>query len=116
MREGAEFLVRHLPDWKGGRRTRNFYYWYYGTLACYQMRGVYWDKWNGRLRDLLVEKQIKAGKESGSWNEKNTTWGHRGGRVYTTAMGVLCLEVYYRYLPLYNQGERLAAAPADDTD
>jgi hypothetical protein len=30
-------------------------------------------------------------------------WGKGAGRVYPTAMGALCLEVYYRYLPLYSK-------------
>ena len=30
-----------------------------------------------------------------------TVWASYGGRVYTTAMSALCLEVYYRHLPLY---------------
>ena len=33
----------------------------------------------------------------------NTVWGGCGGRIYTTAMATLCLEVYYRYLPLYER-------------
>jgi len=29
--------------------------------------------------------------------------GEKGGRVYNTAMAVMTLEVYYRYMPLYRQ-------------
>ena len=30
-------------------------------------------------------------------------WGSYGGRIYSTSLSALCLEVYYRYLPLYAQ-------------
>jgi len=32
----------------------------------------------------------------GSWSA-NTKWGGYGGMVYSTAMGALCLESFYRY-------------------
>ena len=32
----------------------------------------------------------------GSW-DPNGPWGYAGGRVYSTALMVLCLEVYFRY-------------------
>ena len=32
----------------------------------------------------------------GSWDPKDP-WGEEGGRVYSTALMTLCLEVYYRY-------------------
>ena len=28
-------------------------------------------------------------------------WGQRAGRLFTTSLSILTLEVYYRYLPLY---------------
>ncbi len=51
-------------------------------------------------RDLIVEQQATRGHERGSWWKKG---GHtrRGGRLYTTALATMTLEVYYRYLPLY---------------
>ena len=75
------------------------YYWYYGSLAMYQMGGRFWRRWS---RPLLTEGvpnvQVKGDVcEFGSWDCNNLD--SIGGRVYTTAMGVLTLETFYRYLP-----------------
>ena len=68
----------------------------------YQLQGVYWERWNYALQQTLVSTQQKSGPLAGSWNP-DTTWGGYGGRGYTTALATLCLEVYYRFLPLYLQ-------------
>jgi hypothetical protein len=36
----------------------------------------------------------------GSWHF-NEKWGNVGGRLYTTALAAMTLEVYYRFMPLY---------------
>ncbi|MFP6612556.1 MAG: hypothetical protein VB835_09625 [Pirellulales bacterium] len=46
--------------------------------------------------------------DAGSWDPKNAHWGGKGGRVYATALGALCLEVYYRYSEALNS---FGAAP-----
>lgn len=76
----------------------NLYYWYYGTLAMRHVGGDAWERWNSRLKSTLLSLQETSGKEAGSW-EPNGVWGGYGGRVYSTAMAALNLEVYYRYLP-----------------
>lgn len=95
--EAAEYLAGQLPG-DGGKP--NLYYWYYGTLAMYQWQGPHWPRWNEALQTALVKSQRTTGSLAGSW-DTDTVWGGYGGRVYTTAMAALCLEVYYRYLPLY---------------
>jgi hypothetical protein len=96
---GASYLQQSLPEWGSG--NVNFYYWYYGTLVMFQMGGQWWKAWNGALRDMLIERQRKGPpKIDGSWDPL-CVWNSKGGRVYSTALGALCLEVYYRYLPLY---------------
>jgi hypothetical protein len=95
-REAVTFLLDNLPR----RADYNLYYWYYGTLAMYQYGGAGWEHWNDSLRDLLVKDQQQSGPLAGSW-DPNDRWGGYGGRVYSTAMGALSLEVYYRFLPLY---------------
>jgi hypothetical protein len=101
-RELGEYLLGGLP----GEGKTNVYYWYYGTLAMYQLQGIYWTRWNDALRSALLSSQIKDGSEAGSW-DPDGVWGGYGGRVYSTALSTLCLEIYYRYLPLYRE----AASP-----
>ena len=84
-----------------GPTLTNVYHDYYGTLALHHARHRDWDKWNTKLRDHLVATQATEGHERGSWHFKNK-WGDIGGRLYTTAMCAMMLEIYYRYLPLYD--------------
>lgn len=100
--EAGDYILGHLP----GEGKANFYYWYYATIGMYQLQGAHWDRWNKALRTTLVESQRDSGPLAGSWNP-NTVWGGYGGRVYTTALGTLCLEVYYRYLPMYVEAAAL---------
>ena len=81
------------------QRRPNFYYWYYATLALHQTGGDKWDSWHSKLRDRLVDLQRKDGYDAGSW-DPNGIWSGYGGRVYSTAMATLSLEIYYRYLPI----------------
>jgi len=99
-REAAQYLMGELP----GYTAPNFYYWYYGTLALYQMQDESWHRWNAALRQTLVTTQRKDRPYDGSW-DPNCLWGGYGGRVYTTALATLCLEVYYRYLPILQMVE-----------
>jgi hypothetical protein len=99
--EAVEYLLQNSPR----RSKQNLYYWYYGTLAMYQHGGEPWRRWNQALRDTLVADQRTDGDFAGSWNPR-APWGDFGGRVFSTALSALCLEVYYRFLPLYQFGER----------
>jgi hypothetical protein len=98
-REAAEYLLARLPT----RDTFNEYYWYYGTLAMYQFGGDGWASWNAAIRDLLISEQRTDGDFAGSWDPIGP-WAQYGGRIYSTALSALCLEVYYRFLPLYQIG------------
>ena len=98
--EAASYLLQHSPD----RDPFNLYYWYYATLAFYQHGGDAWERWNDRVRDQLVKTQTRGGHADGSWDPVLCKDKHDvlGGRIYTTAVATLTLEVYYRYLRLYN--------------
>jgi len=99
---GVNWLIDHaLPD--GRDRTHNLYYYYYATQVMHHFGGRHWETWNNHLRDLLVVKQQRKGKYSGSWNPKEFEYGDSGGRIYVTALAICTLEVYYRHLPLFKQ-------------
>ena len=86
----------------------NLYYWYYGTLAMYHSGGPEWERWNDELKSTLLGLQSQTGPDAGSW-PANGVWGGYGGRVYSTAMATLNLEVYYRYLPMYDVAKKPAS-------
>lgn len=94
--EAADFILEDPPQ--SGKA--DFYYWYYGSLAMFQLQDHRWAKWNQALQRELHSRQIKSGEEQGSF-PTDEVWSGYGGRVYTTSMAALCLEVYYRYLPVY---------------
>jgi hypothetical protein len=91
---------KNLPDkWPG-----NLYYWYYATLCMFQKGGDHWKAWNEPMKKTLVECQRKDGDFAGSYDPLDGEGNGyiRGGRVQATALGALCLEVYYRYQKLNN--------------
>ncbi|MEZ6070837.1 MAG: hypothetical protein R3C10_11340 [Pirellulales bacterium] len=96
VHEASDLLLRNAP----GTGAMNLYFWYYATLGLYQTGGEAWGQWNAALQETLPRLQVSSGEWAGTW-PTDDVWGGYGGRVYTTAMGALCLEVYYRYLPLY---------------
>jgi len=93
--EAAKFLLEEQP----GGGPINFYYWYYATLALQQTQGDAWRTWNERLTARLLASQRTRGSQAGSW-DADPVWGNYGGRVFSTALAALCLESYYRYLPM----------------
>ncbi len=100
--ESVAYLLDHEPRYVPQDKNRtNFYYWYYATMALHQLGGAEWETWNAKVREALVTSQRDDGPHAGSWDPR-TRWGDYGGRVYSTAMAALTLEVYYRYLPFYD--------------
>jgi hypothetical protein len=110
--EAARYLLQNKSD----RGNFNIYYLYYGTLAMYQHGGDAWSTWNARVRDDVVRRQWVKGHMAGSWDPDDSPYGSMGGRIYGTALATLTLEVYYRFLRLYEPSPASPVAPRPGTD
>lgn len=112
--EATNQLLAGLPS----AERVNLYYWYYATLALHHRQqsgdsaAAAWHTWNDAMTAALIDTQVTEGTDAGSWNT-NTLWGGYGGRVYTTAMASMCLEVYYRYAPAPTNRARWTATRPD---
>ena len=100
--ESVAFIMQNLPVWDPENRSVHIYYWYYATLTMYLSGASEFEAWNSALTKALLQGRNTSGPAKGSWDPV-CLLGVRGGRIYTTAVGALCLEVYYRFLPLYKQ-------------
>jgi hypothetical protein len=98
MSKAADTILKKLPTWNPADGSIDMYYWYYGSYAMFQLDGKYWATWRQKLTDACLKTQRKRteGNFYGSWDPVDA-WGSDGGRVYSTAMMVLCLESYFRY-------------------
>lgn len=95
--KGVERLAKAGP-------TGNLYHDYYATQLMHHMEGEIWSVWNAKMKKMLLENQATEGHEAGSWFTGVSGGGHAaeaGGRLYTTSMATMMLEVYYRHQPLY---------------
>lgn len=103
----------HLPEWKAGRVDLE--YWWFASLALYQVGGSRWKKWQQSVSNTLLDNQrgyrevekalTKADlDEHGSWDSVDT-WSSGIGRVECTGFAAMTLEVYYRYLRLEDTSE-----------
>lgn len=98
VEKGADLLAALPPIWDDdlpGRR--DYYYWYYGAYALYQVGGQRWRTWEPAILEAIAKHQRMNGDRKGSWDPQLDPWGHLGGRVYSTALLTLTLEVFYRY-------------------
>ena len=103
---GIEFMWTKLPP-----KDVDFnMYYYYATQVFHNFGGPKWhDDWNPKMQKLLLTKQITektpASKASdiGSWPADRDHIGKGCGKLGTTALCCLTLEVYYRHLPLYKR-------------
>jgi hypothetical protein len=99
LKKQADLIASKPPLWDEADGSIDMYYWYYGTFAMNQWGGKHWKNWRKAIEGALIPNQRMENPEDnfyGSWDPVGP-WGEEGGRVYSTAICTLMMEVYYRY-------------------
>jgi hypothetical protein len=108
MTEGAAGLAKNPP----GAKDRDALYVYHASWVLLHAGGDRWREWNegpkgtNGTRDLLTGAQHRKTddvKLHGSWDADTGAFGTKYGRIGTTALNLLSLEVYYRHAPRYKK-------------
>jgi len=101
LKKAAEHSMGWLKSgkWVGAEMMGDIYGVYYGTLACFQQQGDLWKVWDKAMTKTMVGSQCKGSVKElgGSWDPTIGHTAKKGGRVMTTALSAMCLEVYYRH-------------------
>jgi hypothetical protein len=108
IQRGAELCSKLPPTWNPTDGSIDMYYWYYGTLAMFQVGGTRWEKWKKAMDKSVVETQrddTEFCQYKGSWDPIGP-WGQDGGRVYSTAIMAMCLEIFDRYELVFGAGKK----------
>ena len=102
VRKGADLLLRCLPLHDEAAGTIDHYYWYYGSLAMFQVGEEPWKRWKGAMEKAILGSQrlTEGDDRHGSWDPVDP-WSREGGRVYSTAINALSSEVYYRHVRVF---------------
>jgi hypothetical protein len=98
IKKGTYLVSKLPPVWNPSDGSIDMYYWYYGSLAMYQVGGRAWRGWSSALQRAVVATQRLDGgvcSYKGSWDPIGP-WGPEGGRVFSTALMCLCCEVQAR--------------------
>ena len=92
--KGAALCEKTPPAWSPSDGSVDLYYWHYGMLALPAVGGRVWSTWQAALRVSVVDTQRRDTDfcmYKGSWDNVDP-WGRDGGRIYSTAMALLCIE------------------------
>lgn len=102
-RDGLRWINRNMDPVYASQGC-NLYAWYYTTLALFQRGSSYWDKWNKKWRDQLLQNQNEDGTYKpegnvGAGGHLSTSYVGADAHIYRLCLNTLSLEAYYRFLP-----------------
>jgi hypothetical protein len=103
LKKALDYYAHQKVNWATPAIGNALYAWYYATQAMFQAGGSHWTYWNHEIRDTLV----KAQASDGHWDDPGKSIAG-AEPVFSTTLCCLMLEVYYRYLPIYQDMEKNA--------
>lgn len=90
---GAHLIVRLPPVWDPKSGRIDYYFWFHGTKALQRLGGTKWKGWKAAAIETLVGSQKERVCARGSWDPQFGVWGKNGGRVYSTALCTMILQM-----------------------
>ncbi len=93
MVKAAARYLTNQPDSVFAKTGHYYYMHYYSIQAMVQTGDEEYAKWYPKIRDGLLEKQIK----NGSWKPE------RAGAVQASTMAILILGTPHRFIPIYQR-------------
>ena len=93
--------TQQVRDWEF--TAANLEFDYFATMLLRHQNGEHWIPWHAIMRESLLGWQEQEGHAAGSWNLAVDRRHAPGGPLYSTALAVMILEIYYRHLPIYGR-------------
>jgi hypothetical protein len=99
MVDGARFIAGSVPSLEASSFNQSTDFLLLAGEVLRNIEGEQFDTWYSRVTAFLVRNQEQEGDEIGSWDP--ALFAGETDRLRATAQAILCLQIPYRYLPLY---------------
>jgi hypothetical protein len=99
MVDGSRFLAESAPSLEASLFNQSTDFLLLSGEVLRNIEGEQFDTWYSRVTAFLVRTQEQEGDEAGSWD--SALFAGETDRLRATAQAILCLQIPYRYLPLY---------------
>ena len=94
LKAASKELSMSLPK---DHNSINYIQSYFQFLSLFQQGGDAWNNWHTKSSAFLFQAQSDEEKFFASWPKINSDPFADGGRVVSSALAILSLEIYYRY-------------------
>ncbi|HBU38013.1 MAG TPA: hypothetical protein DEB70_09430 [Planctomycetaceae bacterium] len=99
MVDGSHFLSGFAPPLEGNSFAQSADFLLLSSEVLRNIEGEQFDTWYAKVTAFLLKTQEQAEEEQGSWAP--ALFAGESDRLQVTAKAILCLQLPYRYLPLY---------------